>query len=168
MKCYVCTILAVFTLLTFQGTSSYARHALYISVIEIEHASGSNKATLRVKVFSDDLRESLYMMTRKRINSDSLTCHHKGTLERYFEDHMSFKINKTTQRLVNPSCELLDDSTWLYFTIDVPENWEVVEINADYFTELFPTQSNMVIITNDDQRRFARLSLGAAKASFLF
>jgi hypothetical protein len=45
----------------------------------------------------------------------------------------------------------------LEFIMDCEKVWNNLEIKADYFMELFPTQSNIIQIEYKNEKRFHRL-----------
>jgi len=148
----------VFTNLTLPSTE--ATHALYISVLEIDHRNKSNEAGVNIKVFENDLADALKNEYRKTFNlEDSGSCsEYIPEIQEYFLKHITININGVNVMLRLTSCEKNSDSIWFYCMITTKDNWQEVEVKADYLMELFPTQSNVVSVYHGDQKKFLRIT----------
>lgn len=154
-------ILLILTILStcYSGLDNNTDHAIYVSVIEIKESGKSNKTSLEMKLFADDLEDAIQNHSGIRTDLRNKDCKDSEALIiNYFEDHFLLKINSKKIAIVFVSCELNDMSLWLDFQLDTPDKWQSVEIKADYLIELFPTQSNVVSIEYQDQKKMFRLT----------
>lgn len=150
------------------GLAVVEDHAIYVSVIEVEKAASNHNGILKVKVFIDDLQDVIYNKTGNR-KSYRGGCQSNDTeLEAYFKHHIQLTVNSESMDIVLSDCERLEDALWLNFSFKSEYDWTELNISADYFMELFPTQSNIVSITNAADRQFSRLNKGNHKAEFTF
>jgi len=137
-------------------------HAIYISVIKIQHEEGANSADINMRVFNDDLKSIL----RNKFGYEAITeketfCSDYGTyIQRYFEKRFICTINGEVVNFQLSNCERLPEVYQLAFKMDCPKDWKTAEIEADYFMELFPNQSNVLHLENGTIKRFGRTTKG--------
>jgi len=145
-------------------------HAIYISVVEIEHKDLGNNAKIMIKVFTDDFKDAIMNASKKRIDfSKGNKCSdNKSVIEEYFNKHFKTTINDKLLSISFNSCELNGDSVWLYFDMDCPANWKDISVTADFLMELFPKQSNIVSIYHGNDKRFLRLTLNSITQKVTF
>ena len=159
---------------TLVNTSNFSfyensNHAMYISVVEIEKAVDNNNGLIRVKVFTNDLEDAIFNFSQQRIDLSGGNCKPSTKLiNDYFAAHLDIKIGDEFIKLSFSSCEENDISSWLNFDFTSQENWKTVEVKADYLMELFPTQSNIVNISNEGEKRMFRLTKDNPKKTILF
>ena len=74
---------------------SKVNHAIYISIVEIEHQDLGNNAKIKIKVFTDDFKDAMMNASQKRIEfSKGQTCSdYKSVIEGYFDKHFKTTIN---------------------------------------------------------------------------
>jgi len=122
-----------------------------------------------VKVFADDLEDAIFNQAQQRPDLLNGSCKQsKILISNYFKKHLIFKIDGKEQDYVYLSCEVNDISLWLTFELNSPATWGEVEITADYLMELFPTQSNVVSITYQSDKRMFRLTNGSTSETLSF
>ena len=145
-------------------------HAIYISVIEIEHKGLGNNAIIMIKVFTDDFKDAILNAFKNRIefSKDKKCSDNKSVIEGYFDKHFKATINGKPLSISFNSCELNGDSVWLYFDMACPANWKDVSVSADFLMELFPKQSNIVSIYHGNDKRFLRLTLNSITQKVTF
>jgi hypothetical protein len=61
---------------------------------------------------------------------------------------MPIKINDKYIKLQWSGCEKIGDSLALHFSFDNPSDGKELKIKATFFTELFPSQQNIIQIKN--------------------
>ncbi len=139
------------------------RHAVYISVVEIEVNE------IRVKVFSDDLRDAIrnHAGVIAEDNTTDFCNKYQQEIERYFSEKLSLVINDESIPFKYESATDEGDSYWIKFQFDQEENWRSIEVEDKHFMELFPTQSNIIKV-NGPALRFGRLSVNQTSCSFEF
>lgn len=79
-------------------------------------------------------------------------------IETYFSSHLSYSINNKSTSLALSHCELNGDAVWFHFEIECPDQWNKVNVKADFLMELFPTQSNIITIYHGEEKRFLRIT----------
>ncbi len=173
MRSYFAILLYLLFSTTFNAYSlgiNNSNHALYISVLELSHFPTSQTAQLKIKIFANDLGDALQNERNQRISIDSLsiTESSKEAILQYFSKHVILKINHTECNLDFDKVEKNGDSLWLYFHANTPSQWKHFYMKADYLMELFPTQSNIVSITNGSKKRFAKLSIDETSVTEIF
>jgi len=165
----ILTILCLFPG-AFAGNISPVKHALYLSVLEIDHRDVKSDALLNIKVFKSDIEDALRNKYKETFSFETGNpCEKEGekVLE-YFRDHITIEINGDERPLVLESCEKNSDSIWFYFKLSKPGAWTTINVKADYLMELFPTQSNVVSIYNGDQKKFLRITKDNSTQSVSF
>lgn len=145
-------------------------HAIYISVVEIEHKDLDNNAKIMIKIFTDDFKDAILNAFEKQIDfSDEKSCSdNKSVIEGYFNKHFKAAINGKHLSISLTSCELNGDSVWLYFDMNCPTYWKEISVTADFLMELFPKQSNIVSIYHGNDKRFLRLTINSITQKVTF
>lgn len=155
----------------FTSLNNDSNHAIYISVCEIDHRSLGNSAGVNVKVFETDIRDAFQNMFSEQPNfsASRLSEKYGANALKYFSKYLKIKIDGKEVPLKFKSLELNGDSVWFYFDFQCNEDWESVEITADYLMELFPDQSNVVSVYHGDDKKFLRITRSnkSQEASFL-
>ena len=136
-------------------------HAIYISVIDIKHEESKEEASLVIKVFTDDFEDVLHNHSSKRLQlSKAEVCNsNKEIIYTYFEKHLQMHVNGKSMVYRFESCEINDDSIWVTFSMTCAPDWDNFNIRADYFMELFPTQTNVVNLLEGGEKRFLKLTM---------
>ena len=137
-------------------------HAIYISVIKIQHAVNASTASVYMRVFTDDFKNAL----RNRFGYESILekptfcTDYESYINEYFSKKFVCQINseRVEYRLMN--CEKTEEVYHLEFIMDCPTRWNSAVIEAPFFMELFPNQSNIVNIENGSLKRFGRATKG--------
>ncbi len=147
--------------------SSPLPHAIYISVIDIQHEASKDHASLVIKVFTNDFEDALYNHSdqpdrpgkRLQISKADVCDSNKEIIDSYFEKHLKIHVNGTPMAYRFESCEINDDSIWLSFSMKCMTDWNDFSIRADYLMELFPTQTNVVNLSERGEKRFLKLTI---------
>jgi len=152
-------------------SSFTSNHAFYIGVVQI---TMEEKMTVQVKVFSDDLQAILQNeIGYQKVGAVKELCKAQtDNIQRYFQRTLQININEQPVELVLSNCEQINDVHLLHFhTIDCPVSWRQVAVNANFFMELFPTQSNVLQLNYKDQdtaRRFGKMTSQTPTLVFKF
>jgi len=135
-------------------------HAIYVSVLEIVHQPNKNTAEINIKVFKNDLEDVIHHYANKLVKLGKVTdCQvYSNVLTEYFNSTVHLNIGSSTLFLKLKHCEINDQSIWFIFSSQCPPDWTKIQLKANYFMELFPTQSNVVTVRHGDQRHMARLT----------
>ena len=139
------------------------RHAIYVSVLEIEQTNETN-GTIKLKVFADDLEDAIQNHTGKRLDLLHGDCTMNFSLIRqYLNEHLQLEIAGQQLAFSFVGCELNDISLWISFAYQHEASWSAISVSADYLMELFPTQSNVVSVARGETKRIVRLQKGSSK-----
>lgn len=143
-------------------------HAIYIGVVDIN--KNDQRISLKVKVFTDDLEDALQNEFGKKIVlSDEKSCFEQVVnLEGYFLQHLKIQINRSDYVYKFRGCEKLEDAIWLSFEGPCPAQWKEISITADFLTELFPTQTNIINLSRNGKKHFLRLTNNKASGKIIF
>lgn len=143
-------------------------HAIYISVTKVVHEKMAPTATIHLRVFADDLRSALrnkfgYEAISKK---ETFCSDYEDYINEYFEKQFLFTINEanTPFRLIN--CQQTEDVYQLEFEMECPDKWQKVAIDAPFFMELFPNQSNVIHFEDSGKKRFGRVTKGDEALKF--
>jgi len=161
-----------FSIIFFSGNYAVfpGNHALYLSVVEVAHVKNESQASVKIKVFTNDMEDAIRNELHKGISlSDTSSFHsQKEILEKYFSNHFLLSINGKEVDLSMTGSKLVGDAIWFYFKMNCQSKWDNVSVKADYLMELFPTQSNVVSIEHDENKRFIRLTNTKKKDTIKF
>lgn len=144
-NCWKRSCLALFILLGLTN-AGLPDHALYIGVVQISHDEKESETTIQIKVFSDDLQSVLQNeLGFEEVPSISALCTFAADpLETYFNTQLEIKVNQQVVDLNLVNCEEINDIHLLTFKTNQENDWKTCSINAPFFMELFPLQSNII------------------------
>ncbi len=148
----------VFALLVSCFIAGSNDHAIYIGVIDVIY--NEDKASMELKVFSDDLRDIIRNYDEGYIHGELNDFHiqNRMLVDRYFTEKIQIEMNGNEFRLELKQIEKEGDVHRIYFDMDVPNVLEKLELTTDFFTELFPTQTNIVNLTYNGEKYFGKLT----------
>lgn len=138
-------------------------HALYIGMVEIQFPETGDSAALRVKVFCDDLqsavRATFPSRYRPALKGGEWIAHNRDAVSAYFRQKLEFSLRNTLLKYKMVAFSMENDLYILDFTLQCPDNWQTLQLRADFFIELFPAQSNIIRWENGKgEPSFARTS----------
>lgn len=137
-------------------------HAIYISVVELESDE------IRVKVFSDDLRDAIRNHTGvQSVSIDDFCAKYQKEIQQYFGEKLRLKINEAEVPYQYKIATEEGDSYWITFSFIKSGDWKSVKVEDTHFMELFPTQSNIIKVGWPDLR-FGKIRAGETSCSFEF
>ena len=135
-------------LLMIGGLTSvvYPNHALYIGVIQIVYEEEKDIATIQIKVFSDDLQSVLQNeLGYEHVSSIEALCANTTLpIAAYFKKQLIIKANQLPVDFDLVDCEQINDVHLITFKTNKVSDWQECTIEASFFMELFPLQSNIV------------------------
>lgn len=138
-------------------------HALYLSVVQIDHTQPEPKAEMLIKVFADDLESVLraaYGDQCRRSPVGTFCTANSELINAYFLENFSCIINDQAIEITYLHATQENDVYWLKFSLQVPVQWSTVAIEAPFFMEIFSTQSNIIQLLHGAEKRFGRLTKG--------
>ncbi|MEM9337754.1 MAG: DUF6702 family protein [Bacteroidota bacterium] len=115
-------------------------HAIYISVLEIDHRE------MRVKVFTDNLQDAIRNDSGyfTNIGEEAFLTIHKSAIHAYFQRKIQLKINDQNVVFHPKEATVEGNSYWFTFSLEPQKEWKSFYLKADYLMELFPEQINIV------------------------
>jgi len=135
-------------------------HALYVSVTEIDFDKDDSKLNLKVKIFTNDLEDGIFNQTGQSVSlrTNEQLKSNQLLVGRYINDHLSISVNRTNKPLSLLKSENEGDATWSYLEVDITDQIRSIEVQNQLLTELFETQSNVVSIDINGDKRFLRFT----------
>ena len=147
-------------------------HGIYISVVEVKHSTSPLMTTIRIKVFKDDLQNALQNAFPAQKEQFALTADfcetQKISIQQYFSENFKLNVNEKACSLKLKKGEDFSDAFWLHFQAKSPEKWKTLHVEAPFFMELFPNQSNILTIRYNQMKRFERLTMNQSTKTFRF
>ena len=142
-------------------------HAIYLSVVEVQPAENQT-ALIRVKVFSDDLKDVLKNYENENMrDAGTGETTRKQLAQAYFNQNLRLSVNSSPLQLKLKGITEENDATFLQFESVAGSEWTLIDLDAPYFTELFPTQINTFKITYAGKKYYARTGKGASRSSII-
>ena len=150
------------SLLSTQTINKMEDHAIYISVIKVAHEKMAPTATIHMRVFADDLKSALRNKFGYEtiMEKETFCADYEGYINKYFEKKFLFSVNQENREYYILDCERTEEVYQLTFEMDCPENWKQVIIEAPFFMELFPNQSNVIHLESSGTKRMGRTTKG--------
>jgi len=138
-------------------TSGAPIHALYLSVVELTH---SEIPTLTVKVFTNDLQDVVRNYSTNYIPkpTDQFVVANRELINDYFKKNLVIQINGKKAQIQLGKTVQESDAHFLHFTVSTDPNWKSLEVTGAFFTELFPTQSNIFTLVHKEKKYFGRMT----------
>ena len=133
-------------------------HPFYVSVTEVEYSSKTKEVGISVKVFPDDLEESLRKFNGKKydvVQGDKKMI--GPVLDKYIKQHMRILLNGTAKSYQWMGYEIDKESVWMYFSITNQPGVRSIEVQSDLMYAYKQEQTNIIHIKLDDKRESFRL-----------
>ena len=146
--------------LTFSDLRTDIDHGIYLSVSEVSISKDNSKSHINIKIFLDDFENILRLYNKGKLSSTDI-CAKESLILSYFTKNMPIKINDKYIKLQWSGCEKIGDSLSLRFSFTHPADGKELKIKATFFTELFPSQQNIIQIkTEGAANRFLKFKEG--------
>ncbi|MGA1543565.1 MAG: DUF6702 family protein [Saprospiraceae bacterium] len=143
-------------------------HALYLSTSKMVLAENQSKLEIQIKIFSDDLQTALanHFNEQEISTIENLGIKNLPQIKSYLKKHLiPNKVNNNHRWAMDLEELTADYQESIYLLTAVykdnlpqPDKAQMLEIQADYLMEVFPTQSNVIDISYGEQRIFFRLT----------
>lgn len=140
-------------------------HPFYMSITEVEYNRSSKELGISIKVYPDDLEETLRNFNGKKL--DIIQGNKKEispVLEQYIHKHLTIKLNGMVKPYQFLGYEIAKESVWMYCNINNQPGVRSIEINSDFMYEYKPEQTNIIHIKLDEKRESFRLTAPDTKA----
>ena len=134
------------------------KHPFYVSVTEVEYSSKTKEVGISVKVFPDDLEESLRKFNGKKydvVQGDKKMI--GPVLDKYIKQHMRIMLNGTAKSYQWMGYEIDKESVWMYFSITNQPGVRSIQVQSDLMYAYKQEQTNIIHIKLDDKRESFRL-----------
>jgi hypothetical protein len=134
------------------------KHPFYISVTEVEYSSKTKEVGISVKVFPDDLEESLRKFNGNKydvVQGDKKII--GPILDTYIKQHMRILLNGTAKSYQWMGYEIDKESIWMYFSITNQPGVRSIQVQSDLMYAYKQEQTNIIHIKLDDKRESFRL-----------
>lgn len=134
------------------------KHPFYVSVTEVEYSSKTKEVGISVKVFPDDLEESLRKFNGKKydvVQGDKKMI--GPVLDKYIKQHMRILLNGTAKSYQWMGYEIDKESVWMYFSITNQPGVRSIQVQSDLMYAYKQEQTNIIHIKLDDKRESFRL-----------
>ncbi|MEY4114833.1 MAG: hypothetical protein RLZ76_1526 [Bacteroidota bacterium] len=134
------------------------KHPFYVSVTEVEYSSKTKEVGISVKVFPDDLEESLRKFNGNKydvVQGDKKII--GPVLDKYIKQHMRILLNGTAKSYQWMGYEIDKESVWMYFSITNQPGVRSIQVQSDLMYAYKQEQTNIIHIKLDDKRESFRL-----------
>lgn len=133
-------------------------HPFYVSVTEVEYSSKTKEVGISVKVFPDDLEESLRKFNGNKydvVQGDKKII--GPVLDKYIKQHMRILLNGAAKSYQWMGYEIDKESIWMYFSISNQPGVRSIQVQSDLMYAYKQEQTNIIHIKLDDKRESFRL-----------
>ena len=124
---------------------------------------------VEVKVFTDDFQDAIRNFDQEGYTYEGDITFVQDNAENvtsYFGEHLRMDDGRIS--LSFQKSELVGDSYWITLSAKLETDLRSLDIAADYFMELFPTQQNIVIAAKGTLKRSCRLTKQAPQCTLHF
>ena len=137
-------------------------HGIYIGTVSVTGQPNASQVTIQIKVFEDDLANALHA-AYESFSSFHMNLDDEQSVAlaiKYFSQHLIFTIapNHNLDNWVLSEVVQTNEIVLFTFQCEGPVDWTGLSVKADFFTELFPTQSNVVQVKYGTFHKYLRLT----------
>ena len=166
-----------FTLLFAVASSSITdAHQFYISITSIQHHAESEKLSVNIKVFINDLEESIYQESGTRIGlwKNKPVENANDYIKKYISSRLSISINEIPAslqfvRLTIEPAEILEDNVLLYqMEVNNVKDIRTMKVRNSLLTETIDSQINIIKIKANDTRKLINLDKKLPEEEIVF
>ena len=120
-------------------------HPFYVSVIDINHNTKEESVEMSIRIFTQDLEETLQKYSTAKIDMVHPT--NKAVLDKQINDYikqkLQLKINGQTATMQYVGYEIQLESVWIYFEVPKIKQLKKVDINCTILYDFQNIQSNI-------------------------
>jgi hypothetical protein len=145
-------------------------HPFYVSVTEITQNPKTKTVQVSVRVFFDDFEKALDHKYKAKLNILKPVDRKKVDLliADYLQKHLQIKANQKALLLKYIGYEIEEDAAWCYFETEKLGTIKNFDIRNDILFDEHDSQSNMVHVTLNGQRKSTKLDNPKAEARLTF
>ena len=168
IKRYVLILTLFMPFLLIQGNAS--AHPFYVSIIEIDHNPETRALEITMKIFTDDLENTLAKYTDDKLRIGEPDEHAKTDeyIEAYIAKKFTVKVNGERVKATFIGKEIEEDATWCYVEVTNVSMINLIEVSDWMLLESFEDQSNMVHLRINGEKRTIVLRNGHEEDSVRF
>lgn len=139
------------------------KHPMHVSVTNIDYNQNKKYFDISLKLFLDDFITVLKMKNNRNIDlnkshSSSEENDNIKAINNYLSTHFSLEINNRKIKFINfefVQKKINNESVWLYYKLPFEKKISNIKIYNSLLIDLFPDQTNLVIVTiNGEQKGF--------------
>jgi hypothetical protein len=138
-------------------------HPMHVSVTDILFDQKEKQLEITIRVFADDLEQSL----KKTLNKPDLDIlkTQKTSIDdimrTYFADHFSVSLDDRVQTSNYLGHEIEEGTFVFYVEVAKIKKWQSIKVRNQLLMETFSDQSNLVNVTVNDDVKSLRLTKSA-------
>jgi hypothetical protein len=120
-------------------------HPFYVSVIDINHNTKEETVELSIRIFTQDLEETLQKHSAAKI--DMVHPANKAVLDKQINDYikqkLQLKMNGQTVTMQYVGYEIQLESVWIYFEVPKIKQLKKLDVNCTILYDFQNIQSNI-------------------------
>lgn len=145
-------------------------HPFYLSVTEIRHNAGHKSLEISCRIFSDDLENTLKKQSnttfdiikpQNRVMVDTL-------IARYIRQHLQISVDGRVLAPRYLGYKIEEDAAWCFLEVSGVPQVKKLELKDDILYEAHESQSHMIHVIVNDQRKSTKIDNPKSVASFTF
>ncbi len=142
----VALVLLVWGSISPLRASSPLPHDFHVTVTRIDYNAANRSLEVAIKIFSDDIEQSLEVIggPRLHLGSEREYAQTDSLLEVYLHNRLSLSVNGQDRDFEFVGKEVEMDVTWCYIEFTGVEPVETLTLRNQILFELFDDQSNLV------------------------
>jgi hypothetical protein len=158
------SIIQVFSLLFFL-------HPIHVTVTEIEFDEKEKELEIMMRVFIDDLEQTLrndlrqpeldILAPKNGITTDQI-------VSKYLQDHFKIQLDGKPQTTKYLGHELEGDAFIFYIEVSNVKKWKTIRVKNNIMTETHDDQSNLVHVTVKENIKSLRLTRDTPEDNLTF
>jgi hypothetical protein len=168
---YMSVGMGFFITTNYQKSLSVVAHPFYISITELNHNNTEKLMETTIKVFTDDLENTLkkqYRITNIELAKAANAKQANELVSDYFIKRLALKLDGKPQLLEYVGFEIEDASLLAYFQVSGVDAVKKIEVRNTILYEAQPTQIGIVHAIVNKQKKSTRLTNPEANAVFEF
>lgn len=132
-------------------------HPFYVSVIDINHNTKEESVEMSIRIFTQDLEETLQKYSTVKIDMVHPT--NKAVLDKQINDYikqkLQLKINGQNANMQYVGYEIQLESVWIYFEVPKIKEIKKADINCSILYDFKNIQSNIFHVkTNGTEKSY--------------
>lgn len=146
-----------------------AKHPFYVSVTEINHNAKDKTLEISCKMFTNDLEATLEKAANTKINlSGADKTNADKFITAYISKHLQLKVDGRPVALEFVGTENEAEATWTYFQVSNIAAVKRIDMMNNILYESFPSETSIIHVSVNGNRKSTRLNNPDANVSFEF